>query len=210
MILDEVFLAGSAGQERLRQALSGSEPFWVGVRCDSDLAQRRESSRPDRQPGMAGDKRWASTPASPTTWKSIPLTGSRSSAHRTSQYDSIRRGVRSACACPRCPLTVHGLASDSAAGRIHPSSRSLVLTSSSATRLSRSSRASESGASCATESIFRWWLLPSRTPAAPLPAPVRSPRDRRRRKRRDGRRPAPGGGPGRCRPAAPAGRWSAD
>lgn len=53
MILDEVFLTGSAGQERLRQALDGSDVFWVGVRCDADLAERRESCRADRQPGMA-------------------------------------------------------------------------------------------------------------------------------------------------------------
>lgn len=53
MILDEVFLAGSSGQERVRQALDGSEVLWVGVRCDPDIAEKRESRRRNRQPGMA-------------------------------------------------------------------------------------------------------------------------------------------------------------
>jgi chloramphenicol 3-O phosphotransferase len=53
MILDEVFLAGGCGQERIRQALDGSDFLWVGVHCDPDLAEQRESRRSNRRPGMA-------------------------------------------------------------------------------------------------------------------------------------------------------------
>ena len=53
MILDEVFLAGSVGQERIRQALDGCDVLWVGVHCDPDIAEKRESGRLNRQPGMA-------------------------------------------------------------------------------------------------------------------------------------------------------------
>jgi chloramphenicol 3-O phosphotransferase len=53
VIVDEVFLDGGAGQERLRTALSGLEVLWVGVTCDLDVARAREVLRPDRVPGQA-------------------------------------------------------------------------------------------------------------------------------------------------------------
>ena len=37
VIVDEVFLDGGNGQERLRTALSGLEVLWVGVTCDREL-----------------------------------------------------------------------------------------------------------------------------------------------------------------------------
>lgn len=53
LILDEVFLSGAAGQERLRTAFSGVELMWVAVRCDPDVAASREAQRLDRVEGMA-------------------------------------------------------------------------------------------------------------------------------------------------------------
>ena len=53
VIVDEVFLDGGAGQERLRTALSGLDVLWVGVTCDLDVARAREVLRPDRVPGQA-------------------------------------------------------------------------------------------------------------------------------------------------------------
>ncbi len=53
VIVDEVFLDGGAGQERLRTALSGLEALWVGVTCDLDVARAREAMRPDRVAGQA-------------------------------------------------------------------------------------------------------------------------------------------------------------
>ena len=48
VIVDEVFLDGGEGQERLRTALSGLGVLWVGVTCDRDVARAREALRPDR------------------------------------------------------------------------------------------------------------------------------------------------------------------
>lgn len=53
MILDEVFLSGSAGQERLRSIFNDAEIFWVGVQCAPDVATSRERQRSDRVAGMA-------------------------------------------------------------------------------------------------------------------------------------------------------------
>ena len=53
LILDEVFLSGGVGQERLRLALDGSKFLWVGVHCHPDVAAARESRRPNRPTGMA-------------------------------------------------------------------------------------------------------------------------------------------------------------
>jgi chloramphenicol 3-O phosphotransferase len=53
LILDEVFLAGGAGQERFRALLGGLDVLWAGVHCDPLVAAERESGRPDRVPGMA-------------------------------------------------------------------------------------------------------------------------------------------------------------
>ncbi|WP_063794198.1 chloramphenicol phosphotransferase CPT [Streptomyces graminilatus] len=61
VVIDDVFLGGSASQQRWRKALdagSGSAPLpvpvlWVGVRCASGVAARREVARGDRALGMA-------------------------------------------------------------------------------------------------------------------------------------------------------------
>jgi chloramphenicol 3-O phosphotransferase len=53
LILDEVFLAGGAGQQRLRALLGGLDVLWAGVHCDPLVAANREAARPDRIPGMA-------------------------------------------------------------------------------------------------------------------------------------------------------------
>jgi chloramphenicol 3-O phosphotransferase len=53
LILDEVFLAGGAGQQRLRALLGGLDVLWAGVHCDPLVAARREAARPERVRGMA-------------------------------------------------------------------------------------------------------------------------------------------------------------
>lgn len=53
VIVDEVFLDGGAGQERLRAALTGLDVLWVGVTCDPAIARAREALRPDRVTGQA-------------------------------------------------------------------------------------------------------------------------------------------------------------
>ena len=53
LILDEVFLAGGAGQQRLRSLLGDLDVLWAGVHCDPRVAASREAARPDRVPGMA-------------------------------------------------------------------------------------------------------------------------------------------------------------
>jgi len=53
IILDEVFLDGARGQERLRMVLGNLEVLWVGVQCDGKVAAAREALRSDRVPGMA-------------------------------------------------------------------------------------------------------------------------------------------------------------
>jgi chloramphenicol 3-O phosphotransferase len=53
LILDEVFLAGGAGQQRLRGLLGDLDVLWAGVHCDPLVAASREAARADRVPGMA-------------------------------------------------------------------------------------------------------------------------------------------------------------
>ena len=53
LILDEVFLAGGAGQQRLRAVLDGLDVLWAGVHCDPLVAAGREAARPERVQGMA-------------------------------------------------------------------------------------------------------------------------------------------------------------
>ncbi len=53
LILDEVFLAGGAGQQRLRALLGGLDVLWAGVHCDPLVAANREAGRPERVRGMA-------------------------------------------------------------------------------------------------------------------------------------------------------------
>lgn len=59
VIVDDVFLGGTASQERWRTALGGADRvdgadvLWVGVRCDGAVAAGREIARGDRVRGMA-------------------------------------------------------------------------------------------------------------------------------------------------------------
>jgi chloramphenicol 3-O phosphotransferase len=53
IIIDEVFLGGGSSQRRWREALDGLGVLWVGVRCDAEVAARRELGRGDRVAGMA-------------------------------------------------------------------------------------------------------------------------------------------------------------
>jgi chloramphenicol 3-O phosphotransferase len=53
LILDEVFLTGGAGQQRLRAVLDGLDILWAGVHCDPLVAASREAGRPERVRGMA-------------------------------------------------------------------------------------------------------------------------------------------------------------
>jgi chloramphenicol 3-O phosphotransferase len=56
LIVDEVFLDGGESQARLQRAFEGIAVAWVGVRCDSPIAEARELSRPDRVKGLARDQ----------------------------------------------------------------------------------------------------------------------------------------------------------
>jgi chloramphenicol 3-O phosphotransferase len=53
VILDDVFLGGAESQARTRARLDGLDVLWVGVRCDPEIAARRELARGDRPAGMA-------------------------------------------------------------------------------------------------------------------------------------------------------------
>ena len=53
LILDEVFLAGGAGQQRLRNLLGDLDVLWAGVHCNPLVAAGREAVRTDRIRGMA-------------------------------------------------------------------------------------------------------------------------------------------------------------
>lgn len=53
IIFDDVFLGGAASQERVRSHMEGLGVLWVGVRCDSEIAEGREIARGDRAIGMA-------------------------------------------------------------------------------------------------------------------------------------------------------------
>jgi chloramphenicol 3-O phosphotransferase len=56
IILDEVFLGGTASQQRWKQALGTLPVLWVGVRCESAVAAGREIARGDRPIGMAASQ----------------------------------------------------------------------------------------------------------------------------------------------------------
>ncbi|NNN35092.1 chloramphenicol phosphotransferase CPT [Streptomyces sp. S3(2020)] len=53
VIVDDVFLGGPDSQDGWREALTGLEVLWVGVRCDARVAAGREIVRGDRVRGMA-------------------------------------------------------------------------------------------------------------------------------------------------------------
>jgi chloramphenicol 3-O phosphotransferase len=56
VIVDEVFLGGAESQRRWRERLGGLRVLWVGVRCESAVAEGREIARGDRVPGMAASQ----------------------------------------------------------------------------------------------------------------------------------------------------------
>ncbi|MGW1252949.1 chloramphenicol phosphotransferase CPT [Streptomyces sp. NPDC002535] len=53
VIIDDVFLSGAAAQDRWRTFVGDLDVLWVGVRCDSAVAEGREVARGDRIAGMA-------------------------------------------------------------------------------------------------------------------------------------------------------------
>ncbi|MGW3817650.1 chloramphenicol phosphotransferase CPT [Streptomyces sp. NPDC005046] len=53
IIVDDVFLGGTASQRRWQTALRDLGALWVGVRCESSVAAGREVARGDRVQGMA-------------------------------------------------------------------------------------------------------------------------------------------------------------
>ncbi|MBP2583807.1 chloramphenicol 3-O phosphotransferase [Streptomyces sp. PvR006] len=53
VIIDDVFLSGAAAQARWRTFVGDLDVLWVGVRCDSAVAEGREVARGDRVAGMA-------------------------------------------------------------------------------------------------------------------------------------------------------------
>ncbi|WP_261957648.1 chloramphenicol phosphotransferase CPT [Streptomyces nigrescens] len=53
IIVDDVFLGGTASQRRWQKALGDLAVLWVGVRCESAVAAGREVARGDRTQGMA-------------------------------------------------------------------------------------------------------------------------------------------------------------
>jgi len=53
VLVDDVLLDGGADQQQWSAALHGFDVCWVGVRCDPDIAERREIARGDRVVGTA-------------------------------------------------------------------------------------------------------------------------------------------------------------
>src|SRR6185295_12157346 len=51
IILDDVFLAGAASQQRTRTHLAGLAVLWIGVRCDAEIAAGREGPGATDAPG---------------------------------------------------------------------------------------------------------------------------------------------------------------
>lgn len=56
VIVDDVFLGGPHSRQRWQKALAGLDVLWVGVRCDSAVAEGREIARGDRVRGMAASQ----------------------------------------------------------------------------------------------------------------------------------------------------------
>ncbi|MFF3609395.1 chloramphenicol phosphotransferase CPT [Streptomyces sp. NPDC002463] len=56
IVVDDVFLGGAASQQRWREALGDLPVLWVGVRCESTVAEGREIARGDRTTGMAAQQ----------------------------------------------------------------------------------------------------------------------------------------------------------
>ena len=56
IIVDEVFLGGTASQQRWKNALDPLPVLWVGVQCAAAVAAGREIARGDRPIGMAASQ----------------------------------------------------------------------------------------------------------------------------------------------------------
>lgn len=56
IIIDEAFLGGASSQRRWREGLDGLGVLWVAVRCDAEVAARRERERGGRVTGMAASQ----------------------------------------------------------------------------------------------------------------------------------------------------------
>ena len=56
IIVDEVFIGGTASQQRWKNALGPLRVLWVGVRCEAAVATARELARGDRIAGMAASQ----------------------------------------------------------------------------------------------------------------------------------------------------------
>ena len=56
IIFDDVFLGGAASQQRVQQAFGTLPVLWVGVHCETEVAEGREIARGDRAPGMAASQ----------------------------------------------------------------------------------------------------------------------------------------------------------
>ena len=56
IIVDEVFIGGTASQQRWKNALGPLQVLWVGVRCEAAVATARELARGDRIAGMAASQ----------------------------------------------------------------------------------------------------------------------------------------------------------
>lgn len=56
VIIDDVFLGGAASQQRWQRVTGELPVLWVGVRCESAVAARREAARADRVRGMAASQ----------------------------------------------------------------------------------------------------------------------------------------------------------
>lgn len=52
LIIDDVFLAERAAQQRWKDVLGDLPVLWVGVHCNAAVAKAREEQRPDRTAGM--------------------------------------------------------------------------------------------------------------------------------------------------------------
>lgn len=56
VIVEDNFVSGPAARHRWEAALSEVETRWIGVRCASEIAARREAKRGDRPLGMAAQQ----------------------------------------------------------------------------------------------------------------------------------------------------------
>ncbi len=76
IIIDDVFLSGSASQERNRKYLRGLEVLWVGVRCDAEIATGPETAEATELSGWPRRRPSPCTKVSRTTSRSTPATPS--------------------------------------------------------------------------------------------------------------------------------------